>query len=49
MHLLGTRLRTEIIREDGTIECLSGVTDWDFNWQRSYEFAEAHQIDIGPG
>lgn len=36
MHLLGTELRTEIHRTDGSTQCLSDV-NWDFDWQRQYE------------
>jgi hypothetical protein len=35
-HLLGTSGHLEIIRGDGTKECLLDVPRWDFHWQRSY-------------
>ncbi|MCG8417434.1 MAG: hypothetical protein MJE77_05760 [Proteobacteria bacterium] len=46
MHLLGKRIKTEVIRENGAIECLGQVDDWDFNWQRTYEFPEHAFVPI---
>ncbi len=36
MHTLGASQRTELVRADGTTECLIDVPRWDFNWQRQY-------------
>jgi hypothetical protein len=47
MHLLGKELRADLIREDGTVECLSQVDDWDFNWQNPYIFEEEAQLHLG--
>ncbi|MCB9764287.1 MAG: hypothetical protein H6739_31230 [Alphaproteobacteria bacterium] len=41
MHTLGTALRTEVVRADGSTECLSQIEPWDFDWQRSYSFVDA--------
>lgn len=49
MHTLGTRLGTELVRSDGATECISGVEGYDFDWQRSYAFAEAQQVEVMTG
>ncbi|GAB5549123.1 MAG: hypothetical protein SangKO_088830 [Sandaracinaceae bacterium] len=52
MHLLGTRLRAEIVPAlDATAEpaCLVDVPDWDFNWQQSYRVRADDALEIAPG
>lgn len=46
MHLLGKRFKTELIRDDGDVECLADVQNWDFDWQRTYEFTEREYVEI---
>ena len=46
MHLRGRALETTLIRPDGTRECLSRVDAYDFDWQRDYDFPEAHQVEL---
>ena len=46
MHLLGSEIRTQILRQDGTQECLTDLGSWDFNWQRSYMFAEEAVVPL---
>ncbi len=36
MHTLGTNLGVEVVRGDGTEECLINLPRWDFNWQLPY-------------
>jgi hypothetical protein len=38
MHSLGTRLSSEIVRADGTRECMVDVPNWSFEWQLDYLF-----------
>lgn len=46
-HTLGTRGRTEIIRADGTKECLLDIPRWNFHWQRSYPFTKPKVLRPG--
>lgn len=46
MHLLGRSLRTEVIRADGTVECLSDIDDWDFAWQRAYVYEDGFEVPL---
>ena len=46
MHLLGKTINTDLIRPNGNTECLTRVDDWDFDWQRNYEFAESAAVPI---
>ena len=38
MHLLGKEMKVWATLPDGTLVPLVHVTDWDFNWQTSYQF-----------
>ncbi len=38
MHRLGTSLRVDVLREDGSEECVVHVPAWDFDWQQTYFF-----------
>jgi hypothetical protein len=46
-HLLGTRSRLELIRQDGANECLLDIPRWDFHWQRAYPFVESKLVKPG--
>lgn len=46
MHYLGQRIRTRVIRADGTEECLGEIPRWDFGWEQPYWFAEP--VEMGP-
>jgi hypothetical protein len=46
MHLLGTSLRMDLVRDDGQRECLADVPRWDFDWQRGYLFPVEHQLPL---
>ena len=46
MHLLGKSIKMELIREDESVECLTEVNDWDFDWQRTYMYPEDHTLPI---
>lgn len=36
MHTLGRSLRLDVLRADGSRECIVDVPRWDFHWQRLY-------------
>lgn len=44
MHQLGTRIRVDLLREDGSEECLVEIKDWDFNWQQTYRLKEGEEL-----
>ena len=46
MHRLGRSLTTEVVRADGSRECLSKIDAYDFDWQRDYRFDEADQVSL---
>ncbi|MCA9527211.1 MAG: hypothetical protein KC549_13055, partial [Myxococcales bacterium] len=49
MHVLGQRIRVDLLRAEGDEECLIDIPGWDFNWQQSYEFQDPERIEIRPG
>lgn len=36
MHTLGRTLRLDVVRNDGSRQCIVDVPRWDFHWQRLY-------------
>ena len=46
-HYRGRASRFELHHTDGRIETLLSVPNYDFNWQRTYEFAEPKRIPAG--
>jgi mono/diheme cytochrome c family protein len=44
MHTLGQAARLWVTYDDGSEDCLLDIEDWDFNWQRSYVFAEPLEV-----
>ncbi len=36
MHLLGSEFRSEVVRKDGSKECVVDIPEWDFAWQMGY-------------
>ncbi len=49
MHLLGQRIRADLVRADGSEECVVDIPDWDFQWQAGYFFPEGEAPSIGAG
>ncbi len=45
MHMLGTSVRLEYERSDGSKICLLDIPRWDFNWQRDYRLAVPAVLD----
>ena len=48
-HILAQRLQVELLRNDGSTDCLIDIRDWDFNWQQSYEFRTGETVKVAPG
>ena len=49
MHMLGTQIKVDILRADGTRECLVDVPDWDFSWQGGYRLRAGEPAIVNPG
>jgi hypothetical protein len=47
MHTRGTAARLWVERKDGSEECLLGIDDWDFDWQRSYDLLDPMVLEEG--
>ena len=47
MHTLGKEIKIDLVKEDGTEECLLHIPKWDFNWQGSYRFKEPLDLVAG--
>lgn len=47
MHLLGRRGRLDLVRADGTQECLLDIPRWDFAWQGAYALAAPRVLELG--
>jgi mono/diheme cytochrome c family protein len=47
MHLLGKEMKVTATLPDGTVLPLVHVTDWDFNWQTSYQFKTPLRLPAG--
>lgn len=49
MHSLGTSFRVDVEREDGSLQCLSHIPRWDFEWQQYYAYRDDAFVDLGAG
>jgi len=49
MHLLGHDMQISVKFPDGKVQDLIRIDDWDFNWQYTYHFGEAHRHSQGIG
>lgn len=47
MHNLGKSISIELVRKDGTRECLLDIPKWDFDWQGAYMFREPLELHEG--
>lgn len=47
MHILGTRIRLDVVRADASSECVIDIPEWDFNWQQGYVLAEPLVVQPG--
>ena len=46
-HYRGVASKFELIKPDGSTEVVLSVPNYDFNWQRTYEFVEPKRIPAG--
>ena len=46
-HYRGVASRFELYKPDGSRELILNVPNYDFNWQRTYEFVEPRRIEAG--
>jgi hypothetical protein len=47
MHYVGRDMKIEIEHPDGSKDCLVQTPDWDFNWQRGYQYdAPIEQVPV---
>ena len=49
MHTLGTEIKVEVLRQNGDVECLVDLPDWDFNWQQNYQFKDGEEVVMNAG
>jgi hypothetical protein len=47
MHLLGRKMTVRATLPDGRQQCLVDIPDWDFHWQRSYDFKSPIALPAG--
>jgi hypothetical protein len=47
LHLIGRSVRAEATLPDTTKVPLISITDWDFNWQYYYQYAESVRLPAG--
>ena len=47
MHTFGKTGRFFVEHADGTETCLLNIDDWDFNWQRDYDFQAPIKLEAG--
>jgi mono/diheme cytochrome c family protein len=49
MHVLGTSIKVELERADGTKQCMIDIPDWDFNWQQTFKMRDGESIIVNRG
>ena len=47
MHQIGSSIRVDLLRADGTKSCVISIPKWDFHWQGSYQLL--HPIKVAAG
>ncbi len=47
MHQLGSSLRVDLQRADGSSECMLDIPTWNFHWQGSYRFEDPVDLRAG--
>ena len=47
-HYRGVASKFEIVHADGRKETILSVPNYDFNWQRTYEFVEPKRVELAP-
>jgi hypothetical protein len=47
MHQIGSSIRVDLVRADGSKSCVINVPKWDFHWQGSYQFKQPLKVNAG--
>jgi Copper type II ascorbate-dependent monooxygenase, C-terminal domain len=47
MHQIGSAIRVDLLRADGSRSCVINIPKWDFHWQGAYTFARPIQVNAG--
>ncbi|HXU69594.1 MAG TPA: hypothetical protein VN947_09700 [Polyangia bacterium] len=47
MHQIGSSIRVDLIRADGSKSCVISIPKWDFHWQGSYQFSSPIKVAAG--
>ena len=47
MHQIGSSIRVDLVRADGSKSCVINVPKWDFHWQGSYQFTQPIKVNAG--
>jgi hypothetical protein len=47
MHQIGSSIRVDLIRADGSKSCLINIPKWDFHWQGEYQFLQPVAVHAG--
>ena len=47
MHQIGSAIRVDLIRADGSKSCLIDIPKWDFHWQGAYQFMQPIKVAAG--
>jgi hypothetical protein len=46
-HLRGKSVRMDLVRADGSTQCLLDIPRWDFHWQGTYDLARPVRMNAG--
>jgi hypothetical protein len=47
MHQIGSSIRVDLLRADGSKSCVINIPKWDFHWQGAYTFAQPIKVNAG--
>ncbi|MCU1279724.1 MAG: hypothetical protein JWM53_3270 [bacterium] len=47
MHQIGSSIRVDLLRADGTKSCVISIPKWDFHWQGSYQLMQPIMVNAG--
>lgn len=47
MHVLGERAKIEVVKEDGTRDCLLDIPKWNFYWSSGYVLKRPYKLQKG--
>lgn len=47
MHQIGSSIRVDLLRADGSKSCVISIPKWDFHWQGAYQLAQPIHVAAG--